>query len=70
MLIDSVNQIGFSNVEDDEISDEISAVIYHSIIVSNLAYKVGKELGLYGKMLWLLHMRMLQYRQNSFEQKA
>ena len=45
MLIDSVNQIGFSNVEDDEISDEISAVIYHSIIVSNLAYKVGKELG-------------------------
>lgn len=51
MLVDSVNQIGFSNVEDDEISDEIGAVIYHSIIVSNLAYKVGKELDFLRKVL-------------------
>lgn len=31
--------------DSEEINNDVSSIIFHSIIVSNLAYKVGNELG-------------------------
>lgn len=35
-----------SQTVEDELTDDVSAILVHSIIVSHLAYKVGMELGL------------------------